>query len=92
MTRRANPKTKHTKTKLRIVVTPDPNASILTFAPGKGLAGDANEDLVCGSCGTVLGTGVSEEMIAKLFATPAQLLIRCCSCGQHNRLPAQAGN
>ena len=85
------PKTR-TRTALRIVETRDARAAVLRFAPGNGLVGDLDEDLVCGSCGTVLGRGVSEEMVARLFATPAQLLLTCWECGKYNRLPAQVGN
>jgi len=77
---------------LTVVATPDANASILAFAPGKGLVGGEPHELACGGCGAVVGDGVSPDTVRNKFAAPAQLLLRCGSCGAHNRLPAQVGN
>lgn len=85
-------KTARARHALTAVAKPDANASILAFAPGKGIVGGEPHDLLCGGCGAVVGDGVSPDTVRKRFAAPAQLLLRCGDCGAYNRLPAQVGN
>lgn len=78
--------------KLEIVKTPDKSASILAPTVSPAFEGTESEDLLCGSCGVLLGKRISTDTLKARFAAPAQLLVKCPECGAHNRLPAQVGN
>ena len=80
------------KVALPVVKSPLKNASILAPADVSVFTGTEDEDLVCGSCETMLAKGVSRKTIQQRFSAPAQLLIKCPTCGKHNQLPAQVGH
>jgi hypothetical protein len=71
------------------VITPAAGASVLTKGTPRGqplFRGDdpkSDENLVCGSCGGLLGRGISLEVLRGKFSAPTQLAI-LCDCGAHN--------
>lgn len=82
----------HTKTRLPIVKTPDAQAGVLSPTAPPAFVGDGQDDLLCGDCGVVLGSGISIDTIRDKFVTPTQLLIKCPECGAHNCLPDKVDN
>ncbi len=79
----------HTKTRLSCVDEPSPGASILAPDFEPGFEGDEAEDLLCGSCGARISSGVSGSTLATRFAAPIELLVKCPICGKHNHLSAR---
>lgn len=75
------------RTKLGVVDTPLPNASILKPAQLPLFKGDEQENLLCGGCEALLAKSASSMTMKKRFAAPHQLVIVCPKCHANNVLP-----
>ena len=80
------------RNKLEIINNPHPQASILDIQHIPAMKGQDNEESFCGECLTILLDGVSLDTVHRMFATPAQLLLKCFHCGKYNRIPAKVGH
>ena len=78
---------------LRIIDEPDPTDTALPFASVPPIVKKGTEDLVCGSCGTVIAVSVAPIDVYTATAAllrnrmPLRLILTCAECGRHNVIP-----
>ncbi len=78
---------------LRIIEEPEPTDTALPFASVPPIVKKGTEDLVCGSCDSVIAASVAPIDVYTATAAllrnrmPSRLLLTCAACGQYNLVP-----
>ncbi len=85
------------RTVLTIINEPTLTDTSLNLTTFPAIKHDENEDLVCGSCGMVVGEGVSPRTLYIAAASllrnrmPVRLVVTCGVCQKYNVVPSEVG-
>jgi hypothetical protein len=78
---------------LRLIDEPEPTDTSLNFHSLPPIVKKGTEDLVCGSCGSVIAESVSPKDLYVAAAAllrnrmPVRLILTCVDCSKHNVIP-----
>ncbi len=81
------------RTILRLIDEPDPTDTSLNFPSLPPIIRKGEQDLVCGSCGSVIAECVSPRDLYVAAAAllrnrmPVRLILTCVDCNKHNVIP-----
>jgi hypothetical protein len=83
---------------LRLIDEPEPTDTSLYFHSLPPIVRKGEEDLVCGSCGSVIAESVSPRDLYVAAAAllrnrmPVRLILTCADCSRHNVIPPPMGD
>lgn len=78
---------------LRVVEEPEPTDTALPFDSVPPIVKKGSEDLVCGSCGSIIAASVAPLDVYTATAAllrnrmPSRLILTCAGCGKYNVIP-----